>query len=450
MTTRNRQRGAVLLVGLIILMTAMAAALVSMFSQKMGNARREQQTANALAQAKQALLGDAFSRSLASSICGTDCPRPGDLPCPDLHPLGDPNEGRPGNAANQCPNNTNVLGRLPWRTLGLPDLRDGWGERLWYARSERFRNQFHVAMGPLNPDTAYGQISVRASDGGSMLNTAAAASGSGAVAVIIAPGAPLTRNDGLQQSRGTANYLTAAHYLDCWGTSGCNIEDNANFINGSPTNGFIMGPIRNNGRDVVNDRLITISRDEMLSVMSNRVAGETAQALETYFTGNSFYKGAAPLSNQNCLGTGNVFGSCDGVSGLTFGRMPALPSPVAAPFNGMVNNNWFQQNGWREFVFYAIAPDCSSESVNCVAGGGLITVNNQSGTAIAGKRVVVIVSGGALGGQVRVSAADKTILANYLEDINVNQIPASNLFTRRPATPNVSFNDVLATVPRLP
>ena len=57
------------------------------------------------------------------------------------------------------------------------------------------------------------------------------------------PGVPLTRNDGLQQSCG-ANYLTAAHYLDCWGTSGCNVEDNANFVNGSAGNGFIMGPIR--------------------------------------------------------------------------------------------------------------------------------------------------------------------------------------------------------------
>src|SRR5690606_6213371 len=26
-----------------------------------------------------------------------------------------------------------TLGRLPWRTLGLPELRDGWGECLWYA-----------------------------------------------------------------------------------------------------------------------------------------------------------------------------------------------------------------------------------------------------------------------------------------------------------------------------
>ena len=57
MTTRNRQRGAVLLVGLIILMTAMAAALVSMFSQKMGNARREQQNRRLLGAGKTGIAG---------------------------------------------------------------------------------------------------------------------------------------------------------------------------------------------------------------------------------------------------------------------------------------------------------------------------------------------------------------------------------------------------------
>jgi hypothetical protein len=31
------------------------------------------------------------------------------------------------------------LGRLPWKTLGLPDLRDGDGERLWYAVSSATR-----------------------------------------------------------------------------------------------------------------------------------------------------------------------------------------------------------------------------------------------------------------------------------------------------------------------
>jgi hypothetical protein len=27
------------------------------------------------------------------------------------------------------------MGRLPWKTLRLPDLRDGHGERLWYEHA---------------------------------------------------------------------------------------------------------------------------------------------------------------------------------------------------------------------------------------------------------------------------------------------------------------------------
>lgn len=48
------------------------------------------------------------------------------LPCP--------NTGAPeGVAAASCPGT--VRGRLPWRTLGLPPLRDAAGECLWYERS---------------------------------------------------------------------------------------------------------------------------------------------------------------------------------------------------------------------------------------------------------------------------------------------------------------------------
>lgn len=125
-----------------------------------------------------------------------------------------------------------------------------------------------------------------------------------------------------------------------------------------------------------------------------------------------------------------------------------MSMPVSAPFNGMVSGNWFQQNGWREFVFYAIAPDCSNISVNCTAGGGLIGVNNQSGVMVGGKRAVVVVAGPALAGQTRVTAVDKITAPNYLEDDN--RTPLDNLFTRRTSVPGAPFNDVIATVPRLP
>ena len=89
MYKQARQRGAVLLVGLIILMVAMAAGLTALFSQRMGDARKEAITAAALAQAKAALLGWAW-RQGDGTTSNTPVARPGELPCPDLRPLSDP------------------------------------------------------------------------------------------------------------------------------------------------------------------------------------------------------------------------------------------------------------------------------------------------------------------------------------------------------------------------
>ena len=74
--------------------------------------------------AKQALIGRA----------ATDANRPGSLPCPD----------RDGDgiadlfAGSNCPA---YIGRLPWKTLDLPEFRDGYGETLWYALSPGLRDQ---------------------------------------------------------------------------------------------------------------------------------------------------------------------------------------------------------------------------------------------------------------------------------------------------------------------
>jgi hypothetical protein len=456
MYKQARQRGAVLLVGLIILMVAMAAGLTALFSQRMGDARKEAITAAALAQAKAALLGWAW-RQGDGTTSNTPVARPGELPCPDLRPLSDPYIGT---ASASCP--PAALGRLPWKTLGLPDLRDGSGERLWYARSVRFRNQARLTppAGPLNPDTAFGQITVRLSDRMGFLHRAAspAENGTGAVAVIIAPGAPIRRNNNLQQNRTAANYLTEAHYLDCWGTAGCNVEDNANFVNDDANNGFIMGPIRIKDRDVVNDRIVTISRDEILSGMVKRVAGDVAQAVESYFLGASSGRIPAPaaITNDGCLGAGDVSATCLADLGLPgsvpFGRIPSAPSksPVwnaDSVFLKGASTYWFQQNAWREFVFYAVAPACAGEVLGCV---GSLAVNNPPAAAVGGKRAVIIVSGAALpaAGQQRLTNAHKRNENNYLEDQNSSA--QDSVFARRPASPATSFNDAVATVPRLP
>lgn len=461
MNRPNDQRGAVLLVGLIIVMVAMAAGLLALFGQRMAEVRREIKTNQALAQAKQALLSFA-SNSVNTTACVNDCRRPGDLPCPE-----DATSAQPGVAANTCL--PNALGRLPWYTLNLPDLRDGNGERLWYARSVRFRtrNRLIAPAGPLNPDTAYGQITVRASDGATFIHQAAspAQNGTGAVAVIIAPGAPLYRNDNLQQVHSVANYWTARHYLDCWGSVGCNVEDNANFVNDSATNGFILGPIRRGNTDYVNDRIVTISRDEMLAGMNRRVAAEVGAGIEAFWNAHGYFPAPAALSNINCLSTANVNASCNGVVvplspvAVTFGRVAAAPAPPKQPnqyywtsvpagqlLAGDPAGNWFQQNGWREHVFYALAQRCIGENSNCSVAGSYLTVNNPPAAAVAGKQAVIIVGGARVGPQIRANNGDRTTITNYLED--QNWTPLDGIFTVRTSNPAIQFNDVLVTIPR--
>lgn len=463
MNRSKAQRGAVLLVGLIILMTAMAAGLIALFSQRMGEVRKEAQTAQTLALAKQGLLGYAWNAAwwnAAARACATSttagCPRPGDLPCPDMHSATHVNVGTPGNDTGNCP--ANALGRLPWKTLGLPDLRDATGERLWYARSERFRtiNRLSVATGagPLNPDTVFGQIAVYANNGSALLHDPSA--GTGAVAILIAPGAPLLRLDNVLQNRSAADYLNAAHYLDCWGTGGCNVDDNANFAMNSATNGFVSGPIRTTTEIAVNDRILTVSRDEMLAGMTRAVANNVAMALDEFYSANWFMPSPADFNNQNCLGSASLTG-CISASNVLAGRIPAQfnvsPSlwPVSKEAKILLppNTRWFQQNGWREYVYYAVAPTCANDSLNCVAGGGMLTVNNPPYTAATNKRAVIIVGGAALAGQLRSTTSDRTNPGNYFEEQN-NSVPLDTVFARRPVlvAPATPFNDVVATVPR--
>ena len=89
---------------------SLAATMLSTFGTKL---RSERVTEASLAKAKEALI----------AYAATDGNRPGELPCPDTHiPSGASHGIADLLAGPNCPSN---VGRLPWRTLGLPDLRDG-------------------------------------------------------------------------------------------------------------------------------------------------------------------------------------------------------------------------------------------------------------------------------------------------------------------------------------
>ena len=109
----QRQRGGALLVMLVILVIGITTAFVTSLSSTAINNKRNQTTADALAQAKEALIGFAVTYGDDPDHVGeTD----GYLPCPDMDGTagGTPYEG----VSETCGNaGENTLGRLPWKTL---------------------------------------------------------------------------------------------------------------------------------------------------------------------------------------------------------------------------------------------------------------------------------------------------------------------------------------------
>lgn len=471
----NKQQGAALLVMLIILVIGISAILVSSLKSSALTLKRDERTAEVLAQAKEALIGYAVNFNTVSG-------RPGDLPCPDTNNDGY-QEASCGNASGSTGQALRI-GRLPWKTLGLPDLRDGSGERLWYAVSNNFKYNTRTTCtnsnlsGCLGSDTV-GTITVYGSDG-SIQNTGNTSTG--AVALIIAPGDVLLRQDNIAQSRGctvgvdcdTTDKCTSAspttvpkcnpvNYLDVI-TIGGITEDNASFIDGSATNGFIQGRIQdNNGHTILNDQLLVITRSNIVPLLEKRVAGEVKNCLIEY-SSNPNNQGPSPnqgyfpwATDRTVVGSTVLYNDSDS---LIFGHIPDMffqqtcgdtggfNCNSSSPSGGMdttwgatctlTNNNWWVN--WKEFVFFGYPNNFRPHNLNhnhaCSNGTACLVVNPPSVTA--DKNFVVIVAGEKLPGQARNNDIDKANISNYLE--GANALGASP-FEQSPRS--ATFNDTV-------
>ena len=408
----NNQKGmALLMLVSIVTLLSSLSILRSLDAATIRN-DKEKKTQKALAEARLALLAYAGSSSLAPALCVsvTNCPRPGDLPCPDTNNDGNA-ETSCGNAAGTTGQATR-LGRLPWRTLGLPDLRDGDGERLWYAVSSRYKR--NIRFRPLNSETT-ATITLRNTTGNIVNNGTTA---TGLAALIIAPGASFRRADGVTQIRSLANQNLAVHYLD--NTFG---EDNQNFVDAN-VNGFISGPIRDaTGNVLVNDQVLGISRADITEMMEKRVLAEVRSALTL-----APYPSPASFADTSCLGSTLINPSnCDENAALTRGRIPVNTAAGwgASILGGHRDNNWFQQNAWREQVYYAVSPACTplpGPPVSC------LTLNNAQVAPFNEKTLILIAAGPMLAGQVRTTNPNKTQPTNYLEGDNV--LPLDDTYIR--------------------
>jgi type II secretory pathway pseudopilin PulG len=451
---KSNQQGAALIAMMAILVILLTTVSIQFFNRSNLKNLKTQKTQQALALAKQALLAYAAEEITGKAngvllTCNLNCPRPGDLPCPD--------RDNDGDAEVNCSANQGFrLGRLPWKTLGIDDLRDGSGERLWYAVSNNYKNNTRVL--PLNSETL-GTISLRSVDG-NLLNDAS--NTTGLVAVIIAPNEVLTRTDNLQQNRELQNINDAKHFLDiAFG------EDNATFVENT-TDGFISGIVKQNNNIVINDIIMPITKEEMNAVIEPRVLVEVMQAILYGFcpdkvniksrscsgvTSYDFFPDPALSSDSSCLSNSLISNSaCNSDSGTLLGRIPVGGNAnwevkdVNSILRGQAENNWFQQNGWRELIFYARAPACNEANKNCT-GSGYLTLNNAitptNASSPYNKKVVLISAGNALSTQARTDNTNKTLTSNYLEEENIS--PLDSIFIRYKR--DESKNDRILSIP---
>ena len=188
----SRQDGLALLVLIIALALTFTAYYFSSISIVKMEVDNLKQSRMALIKAKQALLSYALNYPETAAGLGNPSQGPGNLPCPDDDLDGD--SETPGSVLPGCNSfGAGTMGRFPWATVLSEELRDGTGELLWYAVSSNFAN---FADRNINSSTT-GEITVRDADGSIRFDGTTI---DGVVAVIIAPGQALARNDGLVQS----------------------------------------------------------------------------------------------------------------------------------------------------------------------------------------------------------------------------------------------------------
>lgn len=286
------QRGAALLIFLVLLVTAAMTYVVNHLTPELVEALRAQKTNAALVQARDALLGYALAHREreaavdADAVGDNDRAMYGFLPLPDLGETFSRNAdlippppcvGEGCTAANQnwITGNGMIVGRIPWRTLGTELLRDGHAECLWYAVSATHRG-INATATVMNWDTlAAPDIAI--GSGKPDLSTVSAHDRP--VAVIFSPGPGFDggRTPSADAPLCGGNY-DPAHYID---TALANAQ-----IAQPITSAMLFGAIRKHGyfRQDINtllDRVVGCLRDEIAaggSVTNGKITGDDLNA----------------------------------------------------------------------------------------------------------------------------------------------------------------------------
>jgi len=255
----RRQQGVALIAMLAIIVMGAAWFTVRRLNAMSSDYTIANRTQNAavLARAKQALMGYVAHQA---AISGEN--NPGAFPCPEAPGSFNSSAGTDGKT--QTPSCAlPAVGRFPWRTIGSEQFVDAAGEPLWYVVASGWSKP-----GPLATDTT--TINSNCNDPTSGLtcwNGQLMVDGvpNAAVALIIAPGAPITVPAGAcaawAQTRPNAPPPDLRNYLECENASS---PADASFVTTGPNGSF-------------NDQVIKITAAEILPLIEGAVADRFQQ-----------------------------------------------------------------------------------------------------------------------------------------------------------------------------
>lgn len=478
---RRGQAGIALFV--LLALTGMLAfvAVLNLVPKLNVDQAREQVTDAALARAKQALIDYAVSRmdESATSV-------PGRLPCPSTRaPADAEEEGTNSILGMDCLGQyETVVGRLPWKTLGIEPLRDGHGECLWYVVAGNYKGGPQTGA-VLNWDTL-GQLVIFASDGTTRL--AGSATLNQAVAAVVAPGPAIEGSTSQVRDRlpntpnCPGNYVTA-NYLDAGG----------GFDNSAPSTvpggitQMINGYVNPVTRAVeVNDRIAYITTKDIFDALQTRkdlvgtalapgrlrqltqMVADCVRQYTTHLNTN--------LTDRRMLFAGEQV-VADYRSRLTYvdypqnsdarlrGRVPytVLNTKDELDPRGLTELlttcshwtaspmfvSWYEN--WKDHLYLAVAPDFDPKhgaETNTVCAGACLTVGNTTDVA-----AVVFFAGARLQSpaQTVTTTSQRNTISNYLDGLNATRFSdASSGNNLLSADANPSLTNDIAYCVRVP
>ncbi|MBT8077051.1 MAG: hypothetical protein KJO31_00660 [Gammaproteobacteria bacterium] len=459
---RRRQQGAALLLLMLVVVVAASAVLVNRLNNDAAKLLRRTSTQAVLADAKAALLE--YAATYPDRFPG----EPYQLPCPDLDGAGGTLDGE-SHTANCGARGVTMLGRVPWRTLGLPVPLDGTGECLWYAVSGEHKSAGATTRELINSDT-YGLLQLFARDDGSLVEGLSAETRP--VAILLAPQAPLSG-----QSRPAAagqqcsSNFASGDYLDLDSVTG--ISNATVAATADTLSEFVVTPTQN---DELNDQVLTIGGREFAASIFRRhdfaarmdgLANLVTQCVANYAAQNPGGPDdkRLPFPAPVALADYRPDSNYDDVdAGVLSGRLPDIVddsnvltgNPVArviSDCNSLAVPGWTpelhrQWQHWKDHFFITVSASFGPSAATPSACTECLTVNGSGQYA-----AIVFFAGIPLttAGQRRtvppLDADARASIANYLESSNASNHPYSTGivdYAMQAASP--TFNDALYCV----